>query len=94
MGEWVAIASAVSSVIGAVGSIAQGEQAKSAAESEAAQYRDEAETARVNAVIEETDVVAARFPTKLVVARAVVKYRLLPSSMSEVVVEYQSASAR
>jgi hypothetical protein len=44
--------------------------------------------------MEFTLVVAARFPTKEVVARAVVKYRLVPSSMSEVVVEYQAARVR
>ena len=55
MGEWIAIASAVSSVIGAVSSVAQGNQANRAAQLEAEQYRDEAETARVNAVLEETD---------------------------------------
>lgn len=55
MGETLLIASAVSSVIGAVGSIAQGHAASRAAEAEAEQYRDEAEAARVNAVIEETD---------------------------------------
>ncbi len=69
MGEWVAIASAVSSVVSAVSTVAQGAAAGRASEaqareneyqarsleSEAAQYRSEAETARVNAVIEETD---------------------------------------
>ena len=55
MGEMIAIASAISSVVGAVGSVVQGQAAQRAAESEAAQYRDDAETARVNAVIEETD---------------------------------------
>jgi hypothetical protein len=39
-------------------------------------------------------VVAERFEAKLVLARAVVKYKFVPSSMSEVVVEYQSESAR
>jgi len=69
MGEWVAIASAVSSVMSAVSTVAQGAAAGRAAdaqarensyraralEDEATQYRSEAETARVNAVIEETD---------------------------------------
>ncbi len=48
----------------------------------------------LSVVMEFTDDVAARLPTNEVVARAVVKYRLVPSSMSLVVVEYQSVSAR
>jgi hypothetical protein len=39
-------------------------------------------------------VVAARLFAKFVFARAVVKYRLVPSSMSLVVVEYQSVRVR
>ena len=41
-----------------------------------------------------TLVVAARFAMKEVVARAVVKYRLVPSCKSLVVVEYQSVRRR
>ncbi len=48
----------------------------------------------LSVVIEFTDEVAARLPMNEVVARAVVKYRFVPSSMSFVVVEYQSVSAR
>jgi hypothetical protein len=55
---------------------------------------DEVMARLLRVVMEFTDVVAARLPTKLVVARAVVKYKFVPSSMSEVVVAYQSESAR
>ncbi len=48
----------------------------------------------LSVVMEFTEDVAARLPMNDVVARAVVKYKLFPSSMSEVVVEYQFASVR
>ncbi len=55
---------------------------------------DEVIARLLSVVIEFTEEVAARLPMNEVVARAVVKYKLVPSAMSFVVVEYQSVSAR